>query len=455
MPPASSDCIFFSGIALMKAGHRDRFPPWALALATFTGSAFIALPSLPGRMNADALDMYGQALGDPLHDWHVPIVSWLWRMIGASPAMVAAYTTLVVFAIVYSAVFALRANGVSSRVALLAAFAFALFPPILGYLVAVSKDTWVAALMVATFAMSSMAPAGTLAYARAGLIALMPSMRPETFLLLPLFIWGEYILAGRRLGHTLRFAGVLLVAVAALGFFVAKVVKPESRHPESVIFLFDLAGISIRTNQLLLTPASFPAGDLAVLKRHYWDDNVIPIVWGKPESEMTRLVVGNDLADLRRHWATAIVAHPHEYLDTRWKVVLKYLLGFAAFHPEIDPNLEIQHFWPGSNGIVNAYLLLAPQWLVSHWLPMIGSIVLLLLVVQCRMYLRRPEWMIYLVLAIAYQIILLPLITAPDYRYGYASVLLFYLILGLVTHELLFRGHAQPQAFRADRSMPV
>lgn len=426
----------------MTTGHQDCFPSWALALATLAGSALIALPSLPGRMNADALDMYGQGLGAPLHDWHAPIVSWIWRMIGASPTVVAVHTTLVVFAILYSVVFALRANGVTPRATLAAAFAFALFPPVLGYLAAVSKDTWIAALFVAAFAMSSAAAPARLAPARAGLIALAPWIRYETILLLPLFIWGEYILAGRRLAHATRFAGMLLVIAVALGFFIAKVVKPEVRHPESVIFLFDLGGISIRTNQLLLTPASFPANDLAVLRRHYVTDNVIPIAWGRPESEMVRFVVGDDLAELRSRWVSAVVTHPLEYLDTRGGVILKYLHGYWPFHPGIDSNAEIHLFWPGLNQMVNAYLYVTPQWLFGHWLPLIGPFVLLAAVMRLKLHRRRPEWMIYLILATVYQLIMFLLLTAPDYRYGYASVILFYLILGLVARDRMLTRQA-------------
>ncbi len=131
----------------MTNGHQDKFPPWALALSTFVASALIALPSLPGRMNADALDMYDQALGaTTIHDWHAPVIPWLWRMIGASPALVAVQTAIVVFIIVYAVVLTLRANGLSPLTALLAALGLSLFPPVLNQLVAVSKDTWMAAI---------------------------------------------------------------------------------------------------------------------------------------------------------------------------------------------------------------------------------------------------------------------------------------------------------------------
>lgn len=420
----------------MPTEHRDRFPPWALTLSTFIASALIALPSLPGRMNADALDMYGQALGATLSDWHAPIISWLWRTIGASPALVAVHTTLVVFVIVYAVVLTLRANGLSPLTALVAAVCFSLFPPVLNYLVAVSKDTWVAAILLAIFAMSSGPRRAGLIYVRAALVALAAFIRPETILLVPVLIWGEYLLAGRKLPDVVRYVGVLLLSAAALGLFVAEVVRPEHRHPESTIFLFDLAGISIRTDQLLLTPASFPANDLDVLRRHYWPDSVTPIVWGQPDSEMVRLVTGDDLAELRRRWMGAIVAHPLDYLSARAGVVRSYLSGSWRFHPGIDRNAEIRLFWPNLNQMVDAYLEAAPNWLSSHWLAMLGSSGLLAIIVVLKLHLRRPEWMTYLAVAIIYQLVLLPLIAAPDYRYGYGSVILFFLILGLTARDL-------------------
>ncbi len=434
----------------MAAGHQDNFPPWALALSAFVAATLIAMPSLPGRMNADALDMYGQALGATLHDWHAPIIPWLWRMIGASPALVAAHTTLVVFVIVYSVVLTLRANGLSPFMTLLAALGLSLFPPVLNHLVAVSKDTWVAAIFLAIFAASSGPRRAELIYFRATLVALAPFIRPETILLVPVLIWGEYILAGRKLVDAARYSCALLLSAAVLGLLVAEVVRPERRHAEAGIFLFDLAGISIRTNQLLLTPASFPANDLAVLRRHYWPDSLMPIAWGQPDTEMVKFVVGDDLAELRRDWVTAIVTHPLHYLATRAEVVHAYLGGHWRFHPGIDPNSEIHLFWPGLNRMVDVYLESAPWFLSSHWLTLLGAMTLLTLVVQFKLHLQRPEWMVYLVVAIAYQLILLPLIVVPDFRFGYGGVILFFLIFGLSVRGLALTAHGQA----ARRFMP-
>ncbi len=254
---------------------------------------------------------------------------------------------------------------------------------------------------------------------------------------------GEYILAGRKLVDAARYTGALLLCAAVLGILVAEVVRPERRHAEAGIFLFDLAGISIRTNQLLLPPASFPANDLAVLQRHYWPDSLMPIAWGQPDNEMVKFVVGDDLAELRRVWVAAIVAHPLDYLDTRAAIVLAYLDGYWRFHPGIDPNAEIHLFWPDLNRMVNAYLEATPAFLSSHWLTLFGAMALLTLVVQFKLHLQRPEWKTYLVLTIVYQAILLPLIVVPDFRFGYGGVILFFLILGLTARALALTAHGQ------------
>ncbi len=228
-----------------------------------------------------------------------------------------------------------------------------------------------------------------------------------------------------------------------LGVLVAEIVRPERRHAEAAIFLFDLAGISIRTNQLLLPPASFPANDLAVLRRHYWPDSLMPIAWGQPDSEMVKFVGGDDLSELRRVWVAAIVTHPLDYLGTRAGVVVPYLGGSWRFHPGIDPNAEIHLFWPDLNRMVNVYLEAAPAFLSSHWLTLFGAMALLTLVVQCKLHLQRPEWMTYLVLTILYQLVLFPLIAVPDFRYAYGGVILFFLILGLTARALALTAHGQ------------
>ncbi len=96
----------------MTNGHQDKFPPWALALSTFVASALIALPSLPGRMNADALDMYDQALGaTTIHHRHAPCIPGLALDQSASSASVSVQTAMAVFIIVDAVAFTSAVQG--------------------------------------------------------------------------------------------------------------------------------------------------------------------------------------------------------------------------------------------------------------------------------------------------------------------------------------------------------
>lgn len=419
--------------------------PWLLVTLSLAASILIVLPSLPGRMNADALDMYGEGLGAPFHDWHPVIIPWLWRQLGASPQLIALETILVAFCTVYAVVAVLRANGAAPLRALIAAAAFALFPPVFGYLTAVSKDTWLAAILVAMFALASTSKGEVAASIRGLFAGLAPFIRPETILLAPVWVWSEYALAPRKGVRFTVALGACAFAALALTWLVNEVVKPDRRQPESAIFLFDLAGISVRTGELLLTPASFPAQDLDVLRRHYWPATIAPIAWDKPHSEMIRFVRGDDLAEVRRRWIGAILAHPLAYLETRAGVIAPYLRGHWGFHPRIDANDEIHLFWPRLHEFVNAYLWAAPPVLFARWITLLGVPLLLVLIWRLKLGQGRDEWTHYLILAIIYQLILLPLINGADYRYGYASTVLFFLILMLAARELCLRGRGAPR----------
>ncbi len=334
----------------------------------------------------------------------------------------AIHTVLVVFAIVYAAVLVLRANGVAPLGSFLLAIGLALFPPVLNHLVAVSKDTWFAAILLVLFALTSSPRRTAYTSLRGALVALAFFIRPETVLLVPLFFWGEYVLAARRRAAMARYTAALLLTAAALGIFLAQVVKPEHHHAEGGIFLFDLAGISVRTHQLLLTPASFPANDLAMLERHYQPDSLMPIAWGQPDHEMVKFVVGNELIALRQHWLAAIVDNPLAYLRTRAGIVLPYLRGIRQYQKGIDSNTEIHMFWPEWNRRVNGYLSAAPAFLSSHWISILGPGVLLWVMFRLRRSVKHPEWEIYLFVSILYQLLLMPLIVLPDYRFGYCAV---------------------------------
>lgn len=404
--------------------------PAGIAAAAAIG-LLMAFPSLPGRMNGDAINMFEQALRGGYSDWHVTLVSWLWNLSGAGSLAVAALTLVTAAVILVSFAILFASAGLGRWPAVAAAAALAALPPVLGYLAAVSKDTWFAAIVLAMLVLSAVGRPGRL-WARAALAGLGVVMRPEVVLLIPVFALAEtYIFSGSwRRGA--GFAAIAAAVVALNFLFVYQVAKAERLYPQSVIFLFDLAGISIKTDTLLLPPAAFPAQDLEVLKRHFWFDSVAPMIWGEPKEEMLGRVRGDDVSDLQRRWIAAIIAHPREYLSTRAGVIGTFLKGIWQYHPGIDPNPNISLYWPPWNDAVNAYVAAAPKRLMSHSLPMAGAAVLALWLALRR---RATRWdravLAYLAIGLVYQLMLLVLMVAPDFRFGYGGVVLFYLVLAL------------------------
>lgn len=408
-------------------------------------SVIAVFPSLPGRMNADALDMFGQAMRGSYRDWHIPLVSWFWGVLGASPTMIAIETVLVAFAMLASFAILFRRAGLGDRGAVVAAALLGFFPPIYSYLAAVAKDTWAAAILLLLLVLSVIRQRDWSVGLRAALVALAIVIRPEMLLLVPLFLAAEYFLFGRRGRQPLLFAGFLAVLLVAHNQFIYRVLPTERTNPESVIFLFDLAGMSMRSGEMLLTPAAFPPQDMAVLEKHYVRDHIAPLLWAKPKEEMLVQVRGDDLRDLRSRWIGSIMAHPGDYIAVRLGVIRSYFRGHWRYHPGIDKNPVIGLNFEGLNGAVNAVLDRVPRFLFSHWLPLWGNFLLVGTLLWLGEQRRRPAIFSYAGIGLAYQLILLPLIVAPEFRFGYGGVVLFYLItvLTVAAHrDALLSGFA-------------
>ncbi|MEZ5840207.1 MAG: hypothetical protein R3D02_07190 [Hyphomicrobiales bacterium] len=400
-------------------------------------AVIVALPSLPGRMSADSLNMYEQAVFDSYTDQHVVLIPWIWHRLGVSPGLIAAETVIVVVAFVWAFLMIFRAAGLSRGRAGVAAAALALFPPVHGYLTGVSKDSWTAAVLVLLFGLAVVGGGRGAFVVRALLAGLAVVIRPETVLLLPLLAFGDAFIRRAGVAAMAAFLAIGLVVPALNGVFVDRVARAEKTGPDSIIYLFDLVGLSLKRQEMLLPPAAFPAQDLQVLERHFHPSSVNTLVWGVPKEEMAVFVTGEDLADLRRRWIAAILANPLDYLEVRWPVIKAYLRGEWRYHPGIDPHPDIRSYFPAGVEAMNAVMDASPRLLASHIVPMTGAFVLLIaLHFGARDRLDRAL-AVFLGVGLCYQGLFLILIPAPDYRFGYAGVVIFYLALAAAVFRYL------------------
>ena len=225
---------------------------WSV-IATLLGAAALGgLPVAlfyPGLMNADSLNMYGNARnGGPASDWHSPFLVWLWRGLFHLGFEVAALTALhgMLYALALAWLLMRARLRPPARLALLAAIL--LTPPILTWLAALEKTTIAACLLTACFAIAVALDARArrqgagLGLALVGLALAGVWCRPNGIAIFAPVVaytaWRQW--PGTRLRGTAVLAGVVVLALAApmLGGRFGLV---ERRYPEQEFFALDRA----------------------------------------------------------------------------------------------------------------------------------------------------------------------------------------------------------------------
>ncbi len=163
------------------------------------------------------------------------------------------------------------------------------------------------------------------------LLVVAGSIRHNALLaVLPLFwlAWRSTFQAADR-SHAVPATLVFVLSVVALGQMLDRVLVKEARSVWPVIALWDLAGISVRVDKLLLPEFTYQSGltaqelketkaytpysntPLYTLPRHWVRDGL----GGKPYSRDERIALAST-------WANSILAHPSAYLKHRAMLAL-------------------------------------------------------------------------------------------------------------------------------------
>jgi hypothetical protein len=126
----------------------------------------------------------------------------------------------------------------------------------------------------------------------------------------------------RQVARHVAIAGALtLVIVGTQALWTNVVVQPVATFPQQPTYQFDLAALSVRTNQMLLPPSSLKPGvgldDLAAHltynhssgSRQLWYNADAPVVFQIRDPALEH--------QLERAWRSAILHHPVDYLRHR------------------------------------------------------------------------------------------------------------------------------------------
>jgi hypothetical protein len=329
-----------------------RHVAWGVATVVLISGAIAALTA-PGKFSPDSLDQYNQALHNSYTDWHTPILTGLWGFLDTPPEFV----LLLFITMVLVSSMLLVASETTVWWAVFAVTIVALWPMTFEVLVTIGKDAWSAGFFFSGAALS----AWTLHLeGRRRLVALLVvgglwwlavAARPNA--IVPIFLvvaFGWPLALGRerqrwwsrrglkRLGMAAAYVVFVLLSQS---IYTSVVVQPKETHPEQPVYLYDLAGLSLRTDEMLVPPsARTPGADLATLREHWSEGESYGLFFG-PDAPLRWALRPPQVAELRRAWLEAIKDHPVEYLALRTRYGLTFLgftkPSYGVFLPRTTP----------------------------------------------------------------------------------------------------------------------
>lgn len=349
------------------------------AVVLLLGSTGVSLLFWPGNMDADALRQMGEASTGKFVDWWAPILDWFWRplfLLHLSPGFVLWVTITIFFFSVYELLRLVLGRWPAVGVT----FLVAVFPPVLGYLGALSRDAWFGTATLACYALlargqrtrggqsvacvigSFIAAWIALAARQNAIPALLPAFFIATAMLLRPFVQpGRKAVRRIYENRIARFFGRVVLPLLLLFLFVVSqrlitydVIHATPSYPQQLLYDFDLASLSIRTDHMLLPRSSFPSQSMAVLRAHYNPYIVTPL----PLVGTTNPKVESRLQSA---WIHAILSHPIAYLQARWEVWTRQIAWSGPadepYHNGIDANgWGFKATFPSLNRFTLSYL---------------------------------------------------------------------------------------------------
>jgi hypothetical protein len=343
------------------AGRRvsgDALIAWGVLLVPVV---VIAIGYWPGQMNVDMLSQILEVASGQFTNQHAPVLHALWHPLwelGLGPGWVLLGQLL---AFVAGAYLVLRSVFPRIPAAVVTA-AIALSPPLFSDLGSMQRDVWFAVLLVLTFGLIVRAarlpwPARgrvlTLALAAAWLAlaarqnALFAVVSACTLIAaMALERRRDLHSAGRSGAEVKRprpvlgaVAGGVALTLALMGTQLAAthLVGARDTHPESTLFIYDLAAISERERENLFPPEVMSQRGIAVIDRRY-DVDAMHAFTFYPGSPIEFPFSAATAESLRSGWWETVREHPRAYLDARWDLWLREIaLTRSARNPYERP----------------------------------------------------------------------------------------------------------------------
>lgn len=380
-----------------------------LRIAVFTALtfAFLLLAHYPGMLTNDGLGQIEQAVQGEYHDWHPPIVAATWRALLLTTSEFG--SLFFTQALMLCLGLVLLSTGLLHRLgwSVLLVLAIVLSPPVFTRIAILGKDmpALAMALISVGAALHSLGAKGRWIIFWRSLSVLAAifaaSLRHEFGIAVspaPLLSFWPLILRWQQSVLTKIAASLGGLALMALGFLlagnlvnasVALTGPVQERHASQQGRLFDLAGLSLMTDEILIPKEFLKDGtDLAKLEKHF-SYYLSDWLMFQKDDPLERLTDPEALGKLRRAWVVEIVQHPDLYVvhrlrsyqhalglekERRWASLPNYneksASRFAEYYPQQIPHAEDRIYRP--NSLLEGYYRLSkPSREVTLWDPLI------------------------------------------------------------------------------------
>lgn len=296
----------------------------------------------PGFVSPDTIDQYQQALTGMYDDWHPPIMALLWHCFmfvqkGTGPML------LFQLALLWTACGVLISCFRNHAVKLLVVV-FCCSPVVQNFAGYIVKDVHMAFAWLLATAMilraiaqdrklSKVETAAVLALLLYGTwvrINALPGVLPLIYLLVRQQF--PFQLEWKRIGLSVATCFSLFLVIVGIQNLV---IQPEKTHPENKLFLQDLSGIFVHTNQNVFPAFLYenPDFDTSFIRKNFttatFDD-----IW-----EKNVFYEDDSAAVLKRGWLTAVKQHFPVYLQNRFDGFLYFL------RIKKRPGIALTYYW--------------------------------------------------------------------------------------------------------------
>jgi hypothetical protein len=432
----------------------------------------------PGYMNADTILQYTSIQGGRLDDWYAPVLQRLWDAAAAigvgEPTHLLFVQTL---ALTLGCYLVLRAAA--GRVVAAGASALLIFaPPVLAQMMLLGRDTWLTSLVALQAGCSvrcAQVPGGR-AHAWFGAsigfgflaVAARPNAAPLVFLVLlaPVHrrVANRAAASGRGSAWRVRGLGVagaaagVVAMVLTVGVLVHQVFGAVDRRPEAVLFAYDLSGMSVHEDELLLGPEAFPAQDLDTLGSLWDPNNVLHLLLPPDQGGVQAGVDGRPAEELSGDWRNEVPTHLGAYLSVRWEL-FRIVIGVSeppavVVHPGVDgngwgyaiENADANRWFRSYLGVLatDDTLIYGTGWARPIWyLAIAAGASAFLLRPRARRLPGALEVGLTALGALAYEALFFVAAVGEGYRYSYPSITLG-LLSGVFVVLTVVRGRSGP-----------